>query len=367
MITIPFPGTAPSKEYLLNVRAVLIKAEPLLQEGFIVTSDQFLLAEAKVSAIEEKVKGKLKTSILDNRLIISGVDFSYGFDLTSGQLSSIKFNDEEIMKQGLKANFWRAPIDNDFGNRMPERQEVWKLASNEQKLKEMVLNPGKLGLAPLDKGLKSKYREVEITALFDLPDVEGSLKIIYTVNVDGSMDISTSLESLEAGLIDLPRFGNYFALNDGFNKVEYYGRGPHENYWDRKTSAVIGIYQSTVGDMGFDYIRPQENGQRTDTRWLTLTNEKQIGIKITGKLPFEFNLQHNLINDLDPGMKKQQRHPYEVEKRRLTAVAIDYHQMGVGGDNSWGARPLRQYTLPAKNYNFSFRITPLLTGGGHNN
>ncbi len=148
-------------------------------------------------------------------------------------------------------------------------------------------------------------------------------------------------------------------LPDEFDQVKWYGRGPQENYRDRKQSAFVGVYEASVSDLYFPYSRPQENGYRTENRWVELTNDNGNGIKFVGMPLISFSAHHNYISDFDPGEKKQQRHTNDIKPRDLVSLNIDYGQTGVGGDNSWGARTHEKYQLKPGDYNYSFLIKPV--------
>jgi len=147
-------------------------------------------------------------------------------------------------------------------------------------------------------------------------------------------------------------------LPGAFDNISWYGRGPHESYWDRKTGAPVGLYQGTVMEQYHPYIRPQENGNKTDVRWVALTNNKGMGLLAVGLPLLSISAHHFLIEDFDPGLEKRQRHTYHVKRRDLVTLNLDYKQMGVGGDNSWGARPHEEYTLTVREYSYSFRLRP---------
>ena len=157
----------------------------------------------------------------------------------------------------------------------------------------------------------------------------------------------------------LPRFGNNFIIKNEYQNVSWYGRGPHENYQDRKTAALIGSYSAKVADLYFPYIRPQENGTRTDTRILSFSNDSGEGMEIIAQDTFDFSAHHQLNADFDAGRTRRQRHTSDIFKRDLVNVNIDYKQMGVGGCDSWGALPLKKYRIPAENLIHSFIIKPL--------
>ncbi len=155
-------------------------------------------------------------------------------------------------------------------------------------------------------------------------------------------------------LPNLPRFGMQMGIPGEFNTITWYGRGPHESYWDRKTGAAVGIYSGSVEEQIHPYIRPQEVGNKTDVRWVTLTNEEGVGLRITGLPLLSISAWPFSMSDLEGA-----EHTFELNRRSFVTLNIDFKQMGVGGDNSWGARPHPEYTLPAKPYKYSFRITPL--------
>ena len=178
---------------------------------------------------------------------------------------------------------------------------------------------------------------------------------------DGAIIVNSSL-SLPNGFnnTELPRFGMNLLLPRSFDKVKWYGRGPHENYWDRKTSAFVGVYESKVSDLYYAYGRPQENGYRTDTRWVELTDQSGKGLRFEGLPLICFSAHHNLNSDFDHGLEKKQIHSIDIQPRDLISLNIDYKQMGLGGDNSWGARTWDKYLLDSEDLNYSYTIKPLL-------
>ena len=195
---------------------------------------------------------------------------------------------------------------------------------------------------------------------FALDTLEATTKIRYTLYKDGSLKINEKLEYSGAeDIAELPRFGMNLILPKEFDQVKWYGRGPFENYQDRKEAAFVGIYEASVADLYFPYIRPQENGYRTENRWLQLTDDQGSGFKILGLPEFSFSAHHNYTADFDPGTRKAQRHTTDIKPRDLISLYIDYKQTGVGGDNSWGAKPLEKYQLKPQDYEFSFIIKPI--------
>ena len=195
---------------------------------------------------------------------------------------------------------------------------------------------------------------------FALDTLEATTKIRYTLYKDGNLKIYEKLEYSGAeDIAELPRFGMNLILPKEFDQVKWYGRGPFENYQDRKEAAFVGIYEASVADLYFPYIRPQENGYRTENRWLQLTDAQGSGFQILGLPEFSFSAHHNYTADFDPGTRKAQRHTTDIKPRDLISLHIDYRQTGVGGDNSWGAKPLEKYQLKPQDYEFSFIVKPI--------
>ncbi|MBK1877806.1 glycoside hydrolase family 2 TIM barrel-domain containing protein [Pelagicoccus mobilis] len=336
-------------EYLLNLSAALAVKKPLLSIGYPLASEQFALSNIALPSIAETVAGSAAPTIKENgsTLLVSGPNFEVTFDTKTGALSKLTYSGKQVLKEPLKPNFWRAPTDNDFGYNMPKHHAIWKRATEEQKLElfsHKVLSNG----------------TVQIVSKQKLASGRARLKITYSISGDGSVQVSNKLDILKESLPDLPRFGNNFILKEEFSNAHWYGRGPFENYSDRKTAAFIGQYQSSVEQLLFAYGRPQENGYRTDTRWLELTNSRGSGIRIQAiDRAFGFNARHQYESDFDPGMKKAQRRTSDIVRRPLVSVNIDHSQMGVGGDNSWGYRPHDQYLVAAEDMSYSYLISPI--------
>jgi len=183
---------------------------------------------------------------------------------------------------------------------------------------------------------------------------------ILNITRSGDIIINNKFVPGSSNLPEMPRFGMMMTLPGEFENISWYGRGPHENYWDRKTGAAVGVYSGKVMDYYHPYIRPQENGNKTDVRWIALINDKGVGLLAVGMPLLSISAHHFLDKDFDPGPEKRQRHTYHVKKRDLVTLKLDYKQMGVGGDTSWGdrARPHPEYRLPVKKYSYSFILRP---------
>ena len=345
------------KEYLLTIRAILTKEDKLLPAGHVITEEQFHLGGKFNSGKLTGSKKKLAVNTTAEMLQVAGADFQYEFRINDGALSSIKSSDSEILHEALKANFWRAPTDNDFGNKMPERLMVWKQASNQQVLLSLMVEDGNAKYQHVKPNVKiAKQKLVKIRAVYSLAAVQGTVEVTYTVGNEGEMLIETALLFVPDSIPELPRFGNNFKIREGFNNVTWYGRGPHENYNDRKTSAMVGLYDAKVEELYVPYIRPQENGHREDVRWLSFTNNEGKGLLIESQGLIGFNAHHQDISAFDPGPVKQQRHTTDIKRRDFVDISIDHLHMGVGGDDSWGARTHAEYLIPAKDYKFAYSI-----------
>ena len=321
--------------------------------------EQFRLPVYTAAApVPEDAIPPLKYSRTGDEVTVAGNDFTAKFDLQRGMLSSLVFKEKELLRKGPEPNFWRAPTANDYGNRMPRRCAVWKGAGQERRIKHAAAQ-------------EISGSEVEVRFIFDIPG-EGDTVLaehtsIYTVYGTGDIVVDNSLNVLADEFPEIPRFGMNMELPREFDRVQWLGRGPHENYWDRKTSALVGLYTASVKDLYFAYIRPQENGNRTDVRWVGLSNDDGIGLLAVGLPLINFSAHHNIIGDFEApkrisrfnrDAKKINPHINDVKPRDLVSLNLDYKQMGVAGDNSWGARPHPQYVLQGREYSYRFRLRP---------
>lgn len=247
----------------------------------------------------------------------------------------------------MRPNFWRAPNDNDFGANLQVQLKAWKDATENPTLVNWTYNA-------------TKDNKIQIKAAYSLPQVFAQLVLNYEINSNGELLVKEELnidKTKETPV--LPRFGMEIILPKDFNTLSYYGRGPHENYIDRNYSAQVGLYKQTVSEQYYPYIRPQETGNKTDIRWLELSND-QLKITVTSNELLATTALHFLNEDLDDGLQKDQRHAAELKERDLTSLKIDYKQMGVGGIDSWQAWPMEKYLLRDKTYQYQFKITPSL-------
>ena len=335
----------PGVEYFLDFSVTLKKDRPFKKRGFEVAHQQFKLPwTTPVKIVSEKYSDLAVSK--ETELKVVGENFIVKLDPSTGSLSSYEINGYELMQRGPQVNFWRPPNDNDKGSNMIGRLGIWREASNNAKL----------------IGIESTQLEkdvVIVTAKFDLKEVKGEQTITYIIRGNGSVEIESKLNLQKDKLPDLPRFGMRWELPVNFDNLMYFGRGPQENYLDRNSSAYVGIYESKVAGQYFNYVRPQENGYKTDVRWFELRNEDGIGIKVSCEELLGFSALHNPIEDFDQKTHDDFRHTNDIVKQDGVFVTTDLKMMGVAGDDSWGALPYEVYSIPANNYSFKFTIHPI--------
>ena len=340
----------PDIEYLLNIYLKTTKPWGLYPSDFTLASEQFPLASFSIGMPEypEGLK-PLELNETASVITVSGEDFEVVFDLMTGEMRLFQYRNTQLIKQGPVPNFRRAPTDNDIGNRLYERCGEWYEASISRHLEEIST-----------RTISSD--QVEVSVVYTLPAVTSTEIIRYEIRSTGEVVVTASLNTGDVKLPELPRFGIQMQLPGNFNQVTWFGRGPWENYQDRKTSAFVGCYSSSVDELYTPYIRPQENGYRTDVRWVEFSGKEKVGLLIKGSPLIGFSALPYTYEDL-ASYKRGGKHTWDLKKRDFIDVMIDYKQMGVGGDDSWGAWPYPAYLLPAKEYTFSFSMKPLVKQG----
>ncbi|MEP1488049.1 MAG: glycoside hydrolase family 2 TIM barrel-domain containing protein [Algibacter sp.] len=349
----------PNAEYHLNIYALNKNISDLLPLNHVVAFEQFQLTSLDL----------VKESIISNDVIllksennitsISNENFDLKLDKKTGKLASLDYGNGSILVESITPNFWRAITDNDFGAKSPKKLGVWKEATENQNLKGIKVFNNSKEIAPSD--IFKVTGEVRIQTIFDLASVKGQIIVEYSIQPSGEITVTNKLRNIDKTLPHLPRFGNNFIIKNEYQNVEWFGRGPHENYNDRNTAALVGVYKLPVADLYFPYIRPQENGYRTDVRWLTFANKEGNGIRIEGPQLLSFSAHHQYNDDFDAGEEKQQRHTIDIIKRDFVNINIDYKQTGIGGDNSWSPRALahKEFRVKADDLEYSYRIIPL--------
>ncbi|MFZ5517653.1 MAG: glycoside hydrolase family 2 TIM barrel-domain containing protein [Candidatus Zhuqueibacterota bacterium] len=341
LVTIPFqkPALMPGHEYFLKMTASLKNDELWADKGHVVAWDQYQIPfeTPAQSAVDVASMPAIRSVENESRILVQGKDFSLSIDKSSGDIASFTTGKNELITEPLSANFWRVPIDNDVGNGMPKRQAMWKnVQKSVQKIEVKQVSPQIIRIlvsSQLAVGSNSTYTNV------------------YTVYGSGDVLVSAEVNPNGEKLEDLPRFGMQMAIDDAYDTMTWFGRGPHETYWDRKTSGEISLHSGKVAELVHGYTRPQENGNRSDVRWVSFTNAKGNGLLVAGAPTIDVSAWPYSMATLEKG-----KHINELPPDGNITVNIDYKQMGVGGDDSWGARPHAEYSLPPKQYAYTFRL-----------
>ncbi len=357
--TLPIRYAPRSSEVFVNLSYVLKSADPLLPAGYEIAKEQLVLKNKWKNQLTVTASDRIQVSSTDDHVTFRSAVAQWQFSKQSGLLTKYVYKGKNILQEPytLKPNFWRPPTDNDYGADIQKKLKAWKESTNKQQLLSLAIDS-------TDKA------HLKIRAAYDLgAELEAKLYLAYNVSNNGVMLVEQRLEvhknippidrieDKPDGLYHLPKLGMQMVLPVGFSQVEFYGRGPHENYGDRNYSAHVGIYHQTVKEQSFDYVRPQETGNKTGIRWYKVLSPN-IGVRFESDTLLSITTRNFLDEDLDDGESKRQRHAAELKPRELTVVNIDYKQMGVGGIDSWWAWPLEQYRLPYKNYSYRFKITP---------
>ena len=338
---------ADESEYFINYYVVTKLEKPLISKGHEVAKEQIRISQSSFAKppLADKA-GALKVEDKEDALVITSTKTRFVFNKSSGMIVSMKHGDMEFIHAGLEPNFWRSPLDNDIGFKMPQKSGIWKDAGSKRILESFAH--------------EKDNSNVTITCEYHLPSIDANYILTYSISGNGDILISNEFIPGKKDLPIIPRLGMTMTLPKPFSHVEWYGRGPHENYCDRKTSAFIGKYKSTVSEQYEPYICPQENGNKTDVRWMKLTNENGNGLQFIGMPGFEFSALPNKMDDFYRptwGIL----HTYDIKARDEVYLTLSHKQMGVGGDNSWGAMPLKKYQIPVKHYKYSFLIRPIIT------
>ncbi len=347
-------GLCPKSEVLLNLEYKLKSRDMLLEAGEVVAKEQLTITpyDFEEITLENVAQSNIavKTPTIKendkNYLVVMGDTFQIDFTRKSGFISLYSVNGDDLIEEGseIRPNFWRAPTDNDLGAHTQKKYRMW-------------LDPTyKL------KSLKSKVQDelVEVTASYTLVEPNATLTMTYTINNVGEVKLTQSMVADKSKEVpNMYRFGVKMQMPQSYDNIEFYGRGPVENYSDRKNSAHIGHYQQKVEDQYYPYIRPQESGTKSDLRWWRVLNVSGSGLEFVSDAPFSASALDYTIESLDDGMDKDQRHSQQVEKSKSTNVSVDKVQMGLGCVNSWSALPLPEYMVPYDDYTFNMIIKPV--------
>ena len=355
--TIPYDRSKiTGKEVFLNIDFRLKNSEPLMTAGQIVAYAQLPVVtkqacEGNCSKMLAEGHGKKKMKLAakkDNVVAVTTPNLTFKVDRSTGLISEYAYNGKSMLGEGgtLKPNFWRAPTDNDMGAGLQKKFKAWK-------------NP-QMNLKNIDVKKDKKTNSVTILTSFDMPEVQGQMDITYVVFANtGAVKVTEDFKATEGAKVsDMFRFGMLMQMPYTMEKSNYYGRGPIENYSDRKDCMRIGVYTDDADNQYFPYIRPQESGTKSDIRWWKQTDATGLGLQVKSCTPFYASAIHFDTEELDDGDDKEQRHSFDLKKSKFTNLFLDSAHMGVGGENSWGAWPLEKYRVHYGNKTFTFTLIP---------
>ena len=403
-LTVNVAGLRPKAgtEYFVNFWVTTTEPEILIPVGHEIASEQFRLPIEPLAVAEHKASGKTSVTTEGDEVKVSSPRMQFVFNKKSGLVTSYKVNGTEYFSEGfgIQPNFWRGPNDNDYGNGQPKREQIWKQSSKNFNVTDVIT--------------ESDGNNTILTANYLL--AAGNLYIVkYTIYPDGMVhaDITFTSTDMQEGKTEVseatlmatfspgqqearraasklvvPRIGVRFRLPADMNQVEYFGRGPGENYIDRQRASFVDLYKTTADAMYTNnYVRPQENGHRTDTRWVELTRKNGKGLKIVADQTIGFNALRNSVEDFDSeeaegklrqwnnftpeeiasrseekakDVLRHMTHINDITPRNFVEVCVDMKQQGVAGFNSWGDRPLAEHTMPAnQEYKWGFTLIPV--------
>ena len=355
--TIPYDKSKiKGKEVFLNIDFRLKEAEPLLTAGQVmayaqlpVVTKQACSGDCSKMLAQGNGKKKMKLAAKKNNVVaVTTPNLTFKIDRSTGLISEYAYNGKSLLGEGgtLKPNFWRAPTDNDMGAGLQKKFKAWK-------------NP-QMNLKNIDVKKDKKTNSVTILTSFDMPEVQGQMDITYVVFANtGAVKVTEDFKATEGAKVsDMFRFGMLMQMPYTMEKSNYYGRGPIENYSDRKDCMRIGVYSDDADNQYFPYIRPQESGTKSDIRWWKQTDATGMGLQVKSCTPFYASAIHFDTEELDDGDDKEQRHSFDLKKSKFTNLFLDSAHMGVGGENSWGAWPLEKYRVHYGNKTFTFTLIP---------
>jgi beta-galactosidase len=357
-----FPLAAPSlylnKEVILMVQLTTKTAEGLLPKNHEIAFDQFILNEFKSPTVESSKGESLEISREASAYVISGQDVKLSIEKSTGEINHWSYKGALITDQAIRPNFWRAPTDNDLGNGMHEWARIWKEATEK-------------AVSTLSEMPQQSAKGIAFSLDYQFPEEIALLTVNYVITPKGGLLVDYNFKPLKDSLPNIPRLGMYLTLPNDYSKTAWYGRGPGETYWDRKSAGKIGIYEGTVEDQFHRYSRPQETGNKTDLRWMSvksantnLTVTSSDDQFLNGSV-WPFNTDElDFVAGKDGGESASglvpvtSKHGADIQTGKLVQWNIDHLHMGVGGDNSWGRLVHDEYTIPAAGYRYSFVIQP---------
>lgn len=347
-----------NKEYILEVSLLQKEANSLIPKRHEIAWDQFVIQKGAGFTNTPSVSNDLKITSKDQSIDIKNQIVDLKLDKKTGEIIFWKHHKIVITNHPIRPNFWRPPTDNDLGNGMDKWARVWQYASYNYKAK-LVENP------------VTKNSGVSYKVAYTLPENEANVAVVYHINANGEMKVDFSFTPNQSDLPNIPRLGMYLTLPNTFQKVSWYGNGPQESYWDRKTGVKTGVYASTVDTQFHTYSRPQETGNKTDVRWIKIASNT-VSVKVNSSLsllnssvwPFamtelDFNSEKDGTASASGLVPVTKKHGADIKKGETIQWNIDYQQMGVGGDTSWGRLVHDEYTIKPTKHSYSFTIQPI--------
>lgn len=348
VITVPFtkPELKAGAEYFVNISFKLKEKTSWAEKGHEVAHGQIAVPfdVPAVKALNTASIESLDLSENQNSAVIKGKDFTVTFDKTAGTIKDFTYKGKKLLESGPQPDFWRAPTDSDLGFYSAAEYDTWRYAGADKAVSNVTTKKVNNGM-------------VEITVESKLPTTtESSYCQKFTVYGTGDIKITSTLTPGN-GLPEIPVIGNSLTLPKEFSNVTWYGKGPDENYIDRQSGYEVGIYKKDVDDFFIDYIKPQETGNRTDTRWVSMTNNEGTGLLAKTDVPMEFSALYYTAEELTNVM-----HSYMLGSKDKITLRLNQRQMGLGGDNSWGAKPLPAYLNPSdRTYEYTYTLKPVST------
>lgn len=345
------PLPADGKEYFLTLRAFTKQAAPMVPKGHEVAIEQWQLPTVPCAAPDAKQACAAPPARLDiersaEAVTLKNSNFRVVFSTRSGEMTELAYHGKNLIQAGLQPNFWRPLTDNDIPNGHLKRCATWRHAGRDARLLNFEVAEGQ----PV----------TTLTATYRMEEQESDLHLIYKVCSDGNIQVTMHFVPGKKALGEMPRFGMRMILNPEYEQMEWMGRGPHESYADRKSSALIGRYQATVWEQYHPYVRAQETANHCDVRWVALRNAAGEGLLITGEEPLSVSAWNFPMEDLEYRPSQvERRHGGSLVKKELVWLNIDHRQMGVGGDNTWGAQVHPEYTITPHEWKYSFTISKL--------
>lgn len=331
-------------EYYLHLYAYLKEDTPVLEAGFEVAKEEFEMPSNNYFVTKDR-SGTLDIIKNDTTAIITSGSLRYEFSLKNGEtLLAMTDDNQKVFKTLPRLNFWRAPIDNDFGSNDQNNLRIWDAAANNI----------------IWKYLDSKEQNGAITLNYEgkLRGLDAKVYVSYIINGNGSMTFDLHYKALSDEMPEMMRFGMLMMFNNkDLKDFTWYGRGPYESYVDRKSDAFMGVWSGLISEQAFEYYRPQETGNKLDVRWLTLKDNKGTGFLVEGAQPLSVSALNNLPEDFDAGNSKKQQHWSDVLPLEYTVLCVDLFQRGVAGLDSWKTKPFEDYRFEDKEYSYSFTLT----------